>query len=240
MRLVLRNMKEQQETKILSITCEHCNRTFLRESTLLKHLCEQKRRWLDRDKQANRIAYVAWRNYYLRYHPGKKSVEYTDFTRSQYYGAFIKFAIYCSDIGAVNPAAYSDWLTKNLVPIDTWNTDSVYTKYLVEYLRAEDPYDAVRRSMENLLDYASIEHVMLSDIFKWGNPNKLCYMITAGKISPWVLYNSKGGVEFLSKIDSDQTNLLFEYIHPEKWSIKFMREQDMVNGVKKVLAPVPL
>lgn len=229
------SMKDRQEIKAPETSCEHCGRTFIRESTLLKHLCEQKRRWLDRDRPANRIGYGAWKNYYNSHHPNKKSTEYKDFLNSHYYGAFIKFGIYCTDIGAINPTAFAGWLVKNNVPIDSWPSDRSYTKYLAEYLRAEDPYEAVRRSLDVLLDISNAEGLRLGDVFKYSNSNKLCHLVTCGKISPWVLYHSLGGVNFLGKLDSSQVALVSDYIDPEKWNIKFKRDPVQVTEIKALL-----
>lgn len=220
--------------------CEHCGRTFLKEGTLFKHLCEQKRRWLDRDRPSNRIGYGAWKNFYNTHHPNKKNTSYQDFLKSNYYTAFVKFGSYCVDISAVNPAAYADHLLRNRVPIDTWTSDKVYTKYLTEYLRVEDCLDAVKRTVEVLLELSNTENIRLEDIFLYANTNKLCHLVTAGKISPWVLYHSRSGVEFLSKLDTGQTNLIFEYIDPQRWNIKFLREAENVSQVKDLLHKIKI
>lgn len=220
--------------------CEHCNRTFVRESTLQKHLCEQKRRWLDKDKLPNRIGYAAWKNYYETHHPTKKNLDYRDFLNNNYYSAFIKFGNYCSDIKAINPTSFSIFLIKNRVPIDNWNSDKSYTKFLLEYLRHENWHDAVKRSIEHLLDISNLENIKLSDVFKYANPNKICYMITMGKISPWVLYHSDSGKDFLGKLDSTQTGMILDYIDPQKWNIKFKRESEDIIEVKQLLKSIPL
>lgn len=221
-------------------SCEHCGRVFIRESTLLKHLCEQKRRWLDRDRPANRIGYNTWKWYFNTQHPNKKNTGYRDFINNHYYTAFVKFGGYCSDIAVVNPPAYVDWLVKNRHPLDIWASDTTYTKYLVEYLRSEDCMDAVKRTIACLLDIIGEENIQLKDVFRYVNSNKLCHLITTGKISPWILYHSKSGIEFLSKLDSQQESLLFEYIDPQKWSIKFMRESANVADVKKLISEIGL
>lgn len=233
-------MKNNQAAEDKENSCEHCGRVFLRDTTLLKHLCEQKRRWLNRDRQANRIGYGAWKWYFNTQHPNKKKTEYRDFITNHYYTAFVKFGSYCSDISVINPPAYIDWLVKNRVAIDSWTTDATYTKYLLEYLRGEDCMDAVKRTMECLLDVATAENILLQDVFKYANKNKLCYLVTTGRISPWVLYHSKSGIQFLEGLDSGQANLLFDYIDPQKWSIKFMREAGNVAEVKRLVNEIGL
>ena len=221
-------------------TCEHCGRKFIRPTTLLKHLCEQKRRWLDKDRPANRIAYGSWKNYYEIHYPSKKKLSYTDFINNNYYGAFTRFGIYCTDVNVINSAAFSTWLVKQRIPIDNWASDRSYTKYLVEYLRVEDCMEAVKRSVQHLLDLAQDENILLNDIFRFGNSNKLCYMITTGMISPWVLYLSVTGKEFLSKLNQSQQSLVLDYIDPEKWNIKLKRESEKVAEVQSVLRGIPL
>jgi hypothetical protein len=232
-------MKKEQETKD-SHNCEHCGRGFIRESTLIKHLCEQKRRWLDKDKTSNRVGYSSWKNYYNKHHPSKKNTEYTDFIKSSYYTAFVKFGSYCVDAGVINPTEYIKYLISNHVSIDNWASDRYYGRYLIEYLRSEDPYDAVKRSATVLSDISQTENLKIGDVLRYANANKVCYLITTGKISPWMLYNSKSGVEFLSKLTQDQTNIVFEYIDPEKWNIKFKRDQQIISDIKYILQDLDL
>lgn len=219
--------------------CEHCGRIFIRESTLLKHLCEQKRRWMERDLAPNRIAYGSWRQYFEINHPNKKKLEYRDFINNNYYGAFLKFGTYCVNIGVINPGAFSSYLFKQRIPIDNWCSDRSYTAFLIEYLRNENCMDACNRTIKSMLDLSEEENIKLSDVFKFVNGNKICHQITKGKISPWILYNSKTGKEFLSNLNDDQTNLIFDYIHPERWLIKFKRDSESVHEVTQLVKGIP-
>jgi hypothetical protein len=126
-------------------------------------------------------------------------------------------------------------LLKENIPLDNWNSDKVYTKYLIFYLRSEDGMDAVRRSIDNMLTLSENENVELRDVFRYINVNKICQYICSGKISPWVLYLSTTGVEFLSKLNDDQRSVIFEYIDPERWNIKFKRDSAEAKNVSEVL-----
>ena len=234
----LKNMKENQETDKEEYRCEHCKRTFVRPNSFLKHLCEQKRRWMDRDKPQNRIAFHAWLQFYKTAQPSKKKREYIDFIGNAYYGGFIKYGTYCVDVGVINPDRYVDYLLKEKVPIDSWNSDKVYTKYLIFYLRSEDSIDAVKRSIDNMLNLGENENVELRDVFRYVNPNKICQYICSGRISPWVLYLSKTGPDFLSKLNDDQRGVIFEYIDPERWNIKLKRDVKEADEIKEVLEQI--
>jgi hypothetical protein len=155
--------------------------------------------------------------------------------KSAYYAAFVKFGSYCVDIRAVNPAAYVSYLIRNRAPLDNWNSDRNYTRYLVEYLRLEDGLEAVKRSIDHMLTLAEQENIKLLDVLRFVNPNRICHMITVGHISPWVLYHSDSGREFLSNLNADQGALVMDYIDPERWQIKFLRESQQVAEIQALL-----
>lgn len=227
-------MKQSAVTKS-EHSCEFCGRSFVREKTLFTHLCEQKRRWDERERPYNRIAYGSWLNYFRRNHPSTKKTEQRDFIKSPYYSAFIKFGTYCVDSRVVNPHSFCEWLVKGGVAIDNWASDKQYTRYLVEYVRLENGLEAVERSVITLLKLAEEEHIQLGDVFRLYSKNKLCYLMSTGHISPWVLYHSEGGLNFLGSLNQDQQNLIFEYINPEIWNIKFKRDSEVVKEVKSLL-----
>ena len=48
----LKNTNETLETnKTVKFGCEFCGREFARESTVAKHICEYKHRWLEKDRR---------------------------------------------------------------------------------------------------------------------------------------------------------------------------------------------
>lgn len=227
-------MKENEATKT-KFSCDFCGRSFLRETTISKHLCEYKQRWINKDLQGNRIGFQAWLQFYKKNSSTKKKRTYEEFVKSAYYTAFVKFGTYCSDANVLNVGRFVDWLLKNQVKIDSWNTDKNYTKFLIEYLREEDPLDAVARSIETTQKLAETETIQTKDVLRYANRNRICYAITTGKISPWMLYQSESGTKMLDELDPTQIKMIIEYINPELWAIKFKRNQDKVIEVKELL-----
>ena len=233
-------MKKTEETTKPKFSCEFCKREFIRETTVLKHICEYKHRWLEKDKQSNRIGFQAWLEFYRKNSASKKYKTYEEFIRNPYYTAFSKFGLYCTDINAINVSRYLDWLLKDQIKIDEWCSDSIYTKFLIEYLRSEDPFDAIHRSVETTMQFAEIERIQHKDYLRYGNKNKICYAVTKGKISPWLLYQSKSGVHFLDTINPDHVKLIIDYINPEQWTLRFRRDPKVVNDVKELLVAIGL
>lgn len=227
-------MKETGETK-QQYGCDFCGRNFLRESTIAKHLCEYKQRWMNKDLHGNRIGFQAWLQFYKKNSASKKKRTYEEFIKSAYYVAFVKFGTYCADANVLNVSRYVDWLLKNQVRIDSWNTDKNYTKFLVEYLREEDPLDAIARSIESTIALVENQGILSKDCLRYINKNKICHSITVGKISPWLLYQSESGTKFLDNLDTTQVKMIIDYINPEQWAIKFKRNPDKVKEIKDLL-----
>jgi len=215
--------------------CEFCKRSFAKETTLFSHVCQYKHRWIERDKKGNRIGFQAWLQFYLRNSTGTKNRTVEEFIKSPYYNAFVKFGNHCVEINAVNISRFTDWLLKEQIKIDVWCTDTVYTKYLIDYTRNEDAFDAIARSIETSIKLAEQENIQTSDCLRYCNPNRICYAITTGKISPWLLYQSDSGTKFLSELNEDQVSMVISYISPEQWAIKFRRDPDMAKQVKELL-----
>lgn len=226
---------EQQHSEY---SCEHCGRSFIRPTTLLKHLCEAKRRWDDRDRPANRVAFNAWLKFYSQFQPSKKAREYRDFVASAYYSGFMKFGIYSTETNILNPMNYVDWLLKSHIPLDKWSSDRNYTSYLIEYLQQEDVGDAIQRTIENMMILADEQNIKLNDVLAYVSVSKVCYYITCGKISPWFLYHSNSGQQFLGDLSQDHINVIHNYINPEAWNIRFRRYPELVDMATHIISRI--
>ena len=221
--------------KPLKYGCEFCKREFARESTIAKHICEYKHRWLEKDRRGNQIGFQSWVQFYHKNTGSRKHNTYQEFIKSAYYTAFVKFGTFCVDINALNISRFVDWLLKNQIKIDAWCSDGTYTRYLIEYLRHEDPMDAIARSIETTIDRAAEEGIQSCDYLRYGNTNKICYLITLGKISPWLLYQSNSGMAFLDGLTPSHVSIIIDYINPEQWALKFKRNPDDARTVKELL-----
>lgn len=231
----MKKSKNTKKTQEIKFQCEFCEKEFAREKTMGTHMCETKRRWDARQSKANIIGYQSWLDFYKSNTASKKKREYLDFIKSAYYTAFVKFGHYCVDAGVLNASKFGMYLTKNKVPIDKWASDKQYTNFLVIHLRDEDPLDAIARSIETTITLAEQDKILTKDVFRYGNKNRICYAITKGKISPWMLYQSTSGVSFMSELDETQIKMILEYIQPEVWAAKFKRNVDIINQVKNLL-----
>ncbi len=217
------------------ILCKYCGKEFRRESTLLAHQCEPKRRWLQEKETGVQFGLRAYLHFYETMQGSAKNKSYKDFVTSSYYSAFVKFGQYIVQIRAVNPHAYIDWTIKNVKKLDQWTKEIHYETFLYEYLRKEHPNDALDRSFSEMQKWADSVEKPFNTIFAEGGFNKVCNMITNGRISPWIIYNCDSGVEFLSKLSDIQVKLVYKYIDPDFWQQKFKNYVADTEFIKLVL-----
>jgi len=230
------NMKKKAVIKKEKFACDFCGKEFARETSLGKHLCETKRRINDQENRGNQIGFQAWLDFYKKNTATKKKRTYLDFAKSAYYIAFVKFGNYCLNVQVMNVSRYIDFLLKEQISIDHWAKDSSYTKFIIWYSREEDPLDAIARSIEYTISLSQEEGIQTKDCLRYGNRNKICYAVTTGKISPWMLYHSQSGLEFIQSLDHTQQKMILEYIDPEKWAIKFHKSKNILSEVKELLS----
>lgn len=230
--------KKTEVTKEKMFGCDFCGRTFQRETTISKHICEYKQRHMNKDLPGNRIGFQSYVQFYNKNTNTKKARTYQEFIKSSYYIAFVKFGMYCVDSNVVNVSRYVDYLLKNQIKIDKWNSDGNYTKFLIHYLRDENHLDAIKRTVETVSDLAELDNIQIKDVLRYGNANRICYHICTGKISPWILYQSDSGKKFLDKLDETQIKMIIDYIDPELWALKFKRFPENVKEVKEILIEI--
>jgi hypothetical protein len=201
--------------------CRYCKKSFVKETSLAVHMCEPKRRYQEQDERGVQLGLYSYLRFYELTQGSAKLKTFDDFAQSPYYRAFVKFGRYCVAVHAVNPDRFVEWLLKHNKKIDHWCHDTVYTEYLIEYLRVENVNDALARAIEYGISWSEKNNHPAEDCLRFGNTNAAVYAVTAGRISPWILYNCDSGQKFLSELDATQIAMIWPYIDSEVWMKKF-------------------
>jgi len=204
--------------------CRFCDREFSKETTLAVHLCSQKRRYQEQNEPGVRVGFQSYLKFYEATQGSPKTKTYEAFSKSPYYGAFVKFGRYCVDSRVINPVRFTDWLLKHNKKIDYWASDKVYEEFLLFYLTVEKMEDALTRAIEYSIKWGEEKSAAPQDFLRYGNYNTVLHAIVSGRISAWVLYNSDSGQDFLSKLTDDQRSMIWKYINPDIWSKKIKDE----------------
>lgn len=229
-------MATTTKTSKKNFECKYCGKSFAKETTLVSHMCEKKRRWTQEKETGVQFGLQAYLKFYEYTQSGKPKT-YADFVESPYYIAFVKFGRHCVNIKCVNVDKFTAWLLKNNKKLDWWTKDSFYEEWLLNYMRTESAQDALERSLKKMMDYAEETEglVSYSHYFRYGNANRICYHIASGRISPWVIYNCDSGVEFLGKLSEEQVNMIIAWIDPDFWNRAFKQLNSDVTWTKDIL-----
>lgn len=205
----------------MSHQCEFCKKSFIKESSLLVHVCEPKRRFREQHEVGVQLGLRAYLRFYEISQGSAKLKTFNDFAESPYYKAFVKFGRHCQAIRAINVAQFIDWLIKENKKIDHWCKEAIYLEYLGRQLRQENIRDALNRAYEQAQTWQDETAYPAKDYLRHANANAICFAITTGRISPWVLYNSDSGKEFLARINQDQLGIIWNWIDADFWGKKF-------------------
>jgi hypothetical protein len=219
----------------MKFECQYCNKSFAKETTLMVHVCEQKKRYQSQNETGIQLALRAYQKFYEMSQVAGKPKSFDDFARSPYYRAFAKFGQYCVSIRAINVPRFTEWLLKNNKKIDHWCSDRVYGEFLEQYLKVETPTDALQRAIEQSISWGETNSTAPHDYLRYGNDNALCYAITTGRVSAWVLYNCESGQELLSRLSSEQINMVWSYVDADYWQQKFKDYTTDVEYLKDIL-----
>jgi hypothetical protein len=216
--------------------CQFCKRSFTREKTLAAHVCEPKRRHQQKDEKHVQIAYIAYKRFYELTQGSSNFKTYEHFAQSQYYNAFVKFGNHIININVINPDYFIDYVIRSNTKLDHWCKDAVYEEYLLPYIKTENVRDALERSIITMEKWATENDAQFNHFFKFVSFNKAVALIRNGKISPWIIYNSKTGMEMLEKMTDEQLGLINDFIDPIYWSRRFEAFVSDVEWVKHILS----
>jgi len=202
-------------------TCTYCGKFFTRERTLQVHLCEPKRRYLQKNEKWVQNAFMVFQRFYTIHQHNNKIKTYDDFCRSPYYNAFIRFGRFIMHINPLYPEKYIDYVLLSKVKLDLWARDDLYEAYLIDTLKTEPVEAALQRSIATMMDWAEEQNVQWPDYFRLINTNRAVQHIQQGKLSPWLVLGCSAGKKMLNSFTDEQLQMTQRFINPEFWSNKF-------------------
>jgi hypothetical protein len=214
--------------------CEYCNTGYTREKTLAVHLCEQKRRHLQRSEKRVQLGFYAFNQFYKLSAGSKKDKTYEEFCKSSYYNAFVKFGSFLSNVKPLYPEKYINYIVTSGVKLDDWCKESLYEAYAVELIMKEGVETALERSITTMMDWADENNSTWNHYFNYVSLNRAVWHIKDGKISPWLILNSKSGKDMLSKFNDEQLSMIYHIMNPEHWAMRFRKQPADVELVKEV------
>ena len=208
----------------------------MQEKTLVAHLCERKRRALQKDEKRVQAGFMAFNRFWQLAQGGKKLKTYDEFCDTSYYNAFVKFGSFINNVNPLYPTKFVDFVIKSGVKLDHWCRDELYEQYLFEMLKLEPVEAAVQRSLQTMMEWGDEHNANFAHYFNYVSLNKSVHDILNGKISCWVLLNSVTGKDMVSKMNDEQLAMIAPAFDIKFWVKKFREFPADVALVQEVLA----
>jgi hypothetical protein len=207
----------------------------MKESTLMAHMCEPKRRWLQKDEKRVTIGFYAFQRFYKLSAGHKKEKTYEDFVKSSFYNAFVKFGSFVNNVRPLYPDKYIDWVVTSNVKLDHWCREAMYEKYAIELIRKEGVETALERSIQTMVEWAKEKEAAYNHYFLYVSTNRLTWDIKDGKISPWLVLNCTSGKQAVGKLNDEQLSMLSSVLDPAHWALRFKRQPKDVELAKQIV-----
>ena len=205
----------------------------------MAHMCEPKRRHLQKDEKRVKVGFLAFNKFYTIVQRSKPKT-YAEFCKSSYYNAFVKFGSFVSNINPIYPEKFIDFVIKSNVKLDHWCRDELYDTYMFEMIKVEPVEEAVRRTIETMMDWGDNNQAQYNDYFRYCNLNRAVNDIRNGLISPWVLLNSKSGMELLGNFNDEQLAIIEPTLDVPYWKRQFKAKPADVEMVKEIVKEAKL
>ena len=218
-----------------SYKCPYCGKSFAKEKTLVVHVCEPKRRHMSKNEKHVQLALLTYQRFY-EISQKQKNKTFDEFAKSPYYNAFVKFGSFMSNANPIYPEKFIDFVIKSGVKLDHWCRDELYDTYLQELLKIEPADSAIQRTINTMMDWADNNEATWNHYFNYANLNRATHDIKEGKISPWILLQSKSGKKMLKNMNDEQLGIIGDIINPQFWLTRFKKLPADVELVKEVIA----
>jgi hypothetical protein len=214
--------------------CVHCGKKFMHARTLFSHVCENKRRALQKDEKRVQAGFMVFNRFYQLTQNSKKPKTYEDFCKSSFYNAFVKFGSFINNINPLYPDKFIDFVIKSGIKLDHWCRDSLYELYLYEMIKTEPVESAVQRSLQHMMNWGDHSQAQFNHYFRYVNHNRAIHDIRDGKISPWVILNCQSGKDLINSFTDEQLELIAPAFDVPYWLSKFKNKPEDVELVKEI------
>jgi len=218
--------------------CVHCNKSFMKDKTLVAHMCERKRRALQETEKRVQAGFLAFNRFWQLTQNSKKPKSYDNFADSSYYNAFVKFGSFINNVNPLYPDKFIDYVIKSGVKLDLWCRDELYEKYLYDMIKVEPVESAVQRSLQTMMEWADDHGAEFAHYFNYASLNKAVHDIRNGRISAWVILNSSAGQTMIKSMSDEQLEMIAPAFDVPFWLRKFKEIPADVALVKEICREV--
>lgn len=219
----------------LNFKCEYCEKKFAKENTLLIHICEQKRRHLNKSERHVQMGLMAYQKFYEMTQKSKSAKTFDEFASSPYYTAFVKFGSFMINTAPIYPERFIAFVIKSNVKLDHWCRDELYDQYISELIKIEPADGAIQRTLTTMVEWGDKNNCPWEHYFAYVNLNRVTHDLKEGLVSPWIVLNTKAGKAMLKNMNDEQLEIIGPIIDPQFWQNRFRNYPADLELVKDVV-----
>lgn len=219
----------------MTYKCKYCNKDFVKETTLMAHMCEKKRRYLAKDDKQNRIAYQSWLLWRrLSMANVKHDKPYDDFMNNSLFTGFMKLAKHMIDLNLEKPEEFVKFIVLHSVKMHDWTKIFVHESFVQEKLKNETVDRAIERSLLNMKEWAEKSGYNWQEYFARVSTVEAVQDIKMGRLSPWCTFATDQGSRLIDRLEPGQVQALIDFLNPQSWKVKVKRQQEDADWVQEV------
>ena len=185
------------------------------------HVCEQKRRHLAKNEKHVRMGLQAFNRFFEITQRTTKPKTFAEFSVSPFYTAFVKFGSFVVNTSPIYPEQFIDYVVQSGVKLDHWCKDELYDKFIIDIIKKEPADGAIQRTLTTMIEWGEKNNQPWEHYFQQVTHSRLVYDIKEGKISPWVILNTKAGKNALQQLTDEQLAIIIPVIDPAYWKHHF-------------------
>ena len=209
----------------------------MQEKTLVAHMCERKRRVLQKNEKRVQAGFMAFNRFWTTAQ-GSKAKTYEEFCDTSYYNAFVKFGSFINNTNALYPDKFVDWVIRSGAKLDHWCRDSLYEQYLYETVKTEPVEAAVQRTLQTMMEWADEHGANFAHYFRYVSLFKAVHDIKNGHISCWIILNTSTGKKMIQSMSDEQLNMIAPAFDVPYWLKRFRELPADVALVKEICEEV--
>lgn len=215
--------------------CEFCKKTFVRESSYAIHICEKKRRWLDKDNKEVKVAFYLFNQWHKMAMGSRKDKTFNEFMNGKFYTVFVTLALKLLDVPRFDKLGYIKWLVDHKVNFRDWPKNSQILKFTEHKVKSESPDVALERAVSHMNEWATEHNCQWIDYLTKAEQNQIFFDIQRGIISPWVVLGSQKFKDTLGQWPPEILEQLFRNIDIDYWTTKLSRCKSDVRFINECL-----
>lgn len=217
--------------------CTFCDKNFTRKTWFDKHVCEKKKRFLQRNNIDVIKALRMFNHWQKRAGLLRKGREKTmeEFCKSPFYGTFLRLSEFTRTQSVITPSSYIDWLVERDIPESRWCNPADLDQYHSFIKRREDPLEQAEKTCKNILMWCEERGLETDEFFSKIRPGQAINMVRENRLSPWVLLSYEPSVKnLLEPMKDEALHTLSEHINLRYWIDKVENETENAAKVREI------